>query len=176
MPRWRSSLDLRPQAAWLHPIARPLGGVAIASPEGVSDSCALWQIDVGPAFLRTVPIDPREPLRGARLVRWRSEKGERKEGRTSFRFTPQQKDQKALCPPFPSPLCPPFPSPLTSRITRLFNPRRDRWKRHFRYEGPCLVGRTAVGRTTIVVLAMNHPDAVTVRRSLIEEGLFPTKQ
>jgi hypothetical protein len=36
-----------------------------------------------------------------------------------------------------------------------------------------LVARTAVGRTTIVVLAMNHPDAVAVRRSLIAEGLFP---
>ena len=36
-------------------------------------------------------------------------------------------------------------------------------------------GGRVVGRTTIVVLAMNHPDAVAVRQSLIEEGLFPTK-
>ena len=65
--------------------------------------------------------------------------------------------------------------PLTGRITRLFNPRRDKWTRHFRWEGPLLVGKTSVGRTTIVVLAMNHPDAVAVRQSLTEEGLFPTK-
>jgi hypothetical protein len=65
--------------------------------------------------------------------------------------------------------------PLTGRITRLFNPRRDKWSRHFRWEGPYLVGKTSVGRTTIVVLAMNHPDAVAVRQSLTEEGLFPPK-
>ncbi len=65
--------------------------------------------------------------------------------------------------------------PQTRRITRLFNPRRDKWKRHFRWEGSHLVGKTAVGRTTIVVLAMNHPDAVAVRQSLIEEGLSPTR-
>ena len=35
-----------------------------------------------------------------------------------------------------------------------------------------LVGKTAVSRTTIAVLAINHPDAVAVRQSLIEEGLF----
>jgi hypothetical protein len=40
-------------------------------------------------------------------------------------------------------------------------------------DGPYLIGQTAVGRTTIVVLAMNHPDVIRVRRSLIEEGLFP---
>jgi hypothetical protein len=65
--------------------------------------------------------------------------------------------------------------PLTGRITRLFNPRRDKWSRHFRWEGPYLVGKTSVGRTTIVVLAMKHPDAVAVRQSLTEEGLFPPK-
>lgn len=45
---------------------------------------------------------------------------------------------------------------LTGRITRLFNPRRDKWTRHFRWEGPYPVGKTSVGRTTIVVLAMNR--------------------
>ncbi len=66
--------------------------------------------------------------------------------------------------------------PLTRRITKLFNPRRHKWNRHFRWDGPYLRGRTAIGRTTIVVLAMNHPDVVRVRRSLIEEGLFPQRE
>src|SRR5262245_26191694 len=65
--------------------------------------------------------------------------------------------------------------PLTRRITRLFNPRRDKWERHFQWDGPYLLGKTAVGRTTIVVLAMNHPDAVAVRQSLNEENLFPSR-
>jgi hypothetical protein len=63
--------------------------------------------------------------------------------------------------------------PLTRKITKLFNPRRHEWNRHFRWNGPYLIGRTAIGRTSIVVLAMNDPDVVRVRRSLIEEGLFP---
>ncbi len=63
--------------------------------------------------------------------------------------------------------------PLTRKLTRLFNPRRHKWDRHFRLDGPYLVGRTAVGRTTIVVLAMNDPDAVTARQELIEEGVYP---
>jgi hypothetical protein len=63
--------------------------------------------------------------------------------------------------------------PLTRKLTRLFNPRRHKWERHFRWEGPYLVGRTAVGRVTVAVLAMNHPSAVEVRAALIEEGIFP---
>jgi hypothetical protein len=47
------------------------------------------------------------------------------------------------------------------------------WDRHFRWDGADLIGRTAVGRTTIAVLAMNDPDVIKVRRSLIEAGLFP---
>jgi hypothetical protein len=63
--------------------------------------------------------------------------------------------------------------PETGRLTRLFNPRRQRWSAHFSRDGPLLVGKTAVGRTTIRVLNMNHPEAVGLRRLLIEAGLFP---
>src|SRR5439155_23026889 len=42
--------------------------------------------------------------------------------------------------------------PRTKRLTRLFNPRRQKWERHFRWDGPFVRGRTAVGRTTVVVL------------------------
>jgi hypothetical protein len=63
--------------------------------------------------------------------------------------------------------------PQSGRLGRLFNPRRDRWARHFAWAGPILVGRTATARATIAVLAINEPDAVTVRAALIEEGIFP---
>jgi hypothetical protein len=63
--------------------------------------------------------------------------------------------------------------PLTRKLTKLFNPRRHRWDRHFLWNGPELRGRTAIGRTTIIVLVMNHRDVIAVRRSLIEERLFP---
>jgi hypothetical protein len=62
--------------------------------------------------------------------------------------------------------------PRTRRLTKLFHPRRHKWERHFRWDGPYLVGRTAVGRVTIAVLAMNAPEVVAVRDALIDEGLF----
>jgi hypothetical protein len=61
--------------------------------------------------------------------------------------------------------------PQTEKVTRLFHPRRDRWRDHFRWEGAILVGRTAVGRTTIEVLRINRDDAVAVRQSLWEEAV-----
>ena len=62
--------------------------------------------------------------------------------------------------------------PRTRKITRLFHPRRDRWQDHFRWDGPLLEGRTAVGRTTIEVLRINRQDATAVRQSLLEEGVI----
>jgi hypothetical protein len=61
----------------------------------------------------------------------------------------------------------------TRNLTKLFNPRRHKWERHFRWNGPYLSGRTPVGRATVAVLAMNDPDLVAVRASLIGEELFP---
>jgi hypothetical protein len=63
--------------------------------------------------------------------------------------------------------------PVTGSLTRLFHPRRDDWQEHFTWQGAELLGQTAVGRATIAILAINHPDVVAVRRSLIAEGVFP---
>ena len=63
--------------------------------------------------------------------------------------------------------------PRTRKLTPLFHPRRHKWSRHFRWVGPEMVGRTSIGRVTIVVLALNAPEYVEVRAALIEEGRFP---
>lgn len=63
--------------------------------------------------------------------------------------------------------------PETGEIVRLFHPRTDRWEEHFEWDGPALRGKTPIGRATIQVLAINHPDAVAVREALILEGVFP---
>ncbi len=62
--------------------------------------------------------------------------------------------------------------PQTGKTVRLFHPRRQRWRRHFRLDGPFIIGRTASGRATVTVLALNHPDRVDLRRELIAAGLF----
>jgi len=63
--------------------------------------------------------------------------------------------------------------PKTKRIVRLFNPRRHSWHRHFHWDGPLLVGRTAIGRATILVLEINLDYRVDLRQELIDEGVFP---
>jgi hypothetical protein len=65
---------------------------------------------------------------------------------------------------------------ITQLVVRLFNPRRDRWPEHFRWRGPRLLGLTPIGRVTIRLLAINHPDAMALRRLLILDGTFPPRE
>jgi hypothetical protein len=45
--------------------------------------------------------------------------------------------------------------PETGEIVPLFNPREHIWEEHFRWSEATIIGRTAIGRTTIRVLTMN---------------------
>ena len=62
---------------------------------------------------------------------------------------------------------------VTCHVVRLFNPRRDRWSRHFAWRGAVMIGKTAIGRVTVEVLGINKPARVSLRASLIDEGRFP---
>jgi hypothetical protein len=44
---------------------------------------------------------------------------------------------------------------------------------HFAWNRPYLVGKTAIGKVTIEVLAINLRYRVAIRTALIEEGVFP---
>ena len=59
--------------------------------------------------------------------------------------------------------------PDTGQLVRLFHPRKDFWTEHFAFDGPHIVGRTAVGRATVHVLAMNAPDLLLLRLELLSE-------
>jgi len=63
--------------------------------------------------------------------------------------------------------------PTTRKVTRLINPRRQRWARHFYFNGPMIIGRTQCGRATVAVLALNARDRVELRAELIASGEFP---
>ena len=60
----------------------------------------------------------------------------------------------------------------SGELTRLFNPRGDNWRSHFRWDGFHLVGLTAIGRTTIHVLGINEAQHVSAREALFDEGAF----
>jgi len=64
--------------------------------------------------------------------------------------------------------------PLSRRLTKLFHPRQHRWSFHFEWDGPLLVGLTAIGRTTIRVLNINDDLRVWLRSELIRESRFPS--
>ena len=63
--------------------------------------------------------------------------------------------------------------PQSGQMTRLFHPRFDDWSEHFAWHAATLQGLTAIGRTTIDVLAINLDHRVVHRQTLIEEGVFP---
>lgn len=65
--------------------------------------------------------------------------------------------------------------PLTNHLVRLFDPRRQRWSRHFRWnaDGALIIGCTACGRATAIALNLNNMVAVTVRRNWIAAGWHP---
>jgi hypothetical protein len=63
--------------------------------------------------------------------------------------------------------------PDTGAVVSLFHPRREAWADHFLLRGALILGRTAMGRATVAVLAMNARPRLDVRRALIEEGLYP---
>jgi hypothetical protein len=60
-------------------------------------------------------------------------------------------------------------------MVRLFNPRTDRCNDHFEWTGADVAGRTAIGRSTVHVLAINDPDFLAMREALIQEGAFPAE-
>jgi hypothetical protein len=63
--------------------------------------------------------------------------------------------------------------PETGQIIRLFHPRRDCWDDHFEWRGVELSGKTDVGRVTIIVLEINHPQTLAMREAFEREGVFP---
>jgi HNH endonuclease len=61
--------------------------------------------------------------------------------------------------------------PKTGSLVKLFNPRQHKWSHHFRWDGPILIGRTGIGRVTIVVLQINQRERIGLRSLLMQEGI-----
>jgi hypothetical protein len=59
--------------------------------------------------------------------------------------------------------------PDSDDIVPLFNPRKQVWNEHFAFDGPRIIGKTPIGRTTVEVLKMNNDEALSVRENLIRE-------
>ena len=68
--------------------------------------------------------------------------------------------------------------PLTGEVTRLFDPRHQRWSEHFTWTTPGdeIVGLTAMGRATVVALRLNRPFLAQARRIWVRIGEHPPKE
>ena len=51
----------------------------------------------------------------------------------------------------------------TSKLTRLFHPRKDNWKDHFVRRAGEIIGVTAIGRVTVALLRMNQDGRLELR-------------
>jgi hypothetical protein len=63
--------------------------------------------------------------------------------------------------------------PDSNATVPLFNPRRDRWAEHFRWDNYRLFGETAIGRATVFALDLNHSRRLLIREAEELFGLFP---
>jgi hypothetical protein len=67
--------------------------------------------------------------------------------------------------------------PGTGRAVPLFDPRHQSWAEHFAWsaDGTRILGRTAIGRATVVALQLNNFIAVMVRRCWAAAGWHPPR-
>src|SRR5262249_47521922 len=68
--------------------------------------------------------------------------------------------------------------PKTGRRICLFNPRRQDWFKHFRWDntGTHIIGITAAGRATVEALQLNNDLSVSARLFWILNGLRPPSE
>jgi hypothetical protein len=64
--------------------------------------------------------------------------------------------------------------PLTTETVKIFNPRKQPWESHFRWEDVQIVGLTAQGRATIAALRMNRPIILAIRQEEAILGRHPS--
>ena len=63
--------------------------------------------------------------------------------------------------------------PQSVEETAIYNPRRERWSDHFRWEGVRVIGQTATGRATVAALDMNRPLILSIRQEEANQGRHP---
>lgn len=66
-------------------------------------------------------------------------------------------------------------SSLSQRLIRFFNPRKDKWSKHFRLNEAVIEPLTKIGGVTAAILGFNENDRILERRGLIEIKHYPSE-
>lgn len=64
----------------------------------------------------------------------------------------------------------------TNKTVALFNPRKQNWYEHFKWENERIIGKTACGRATVKALKLNNEIILPVRKRWIEANWFPPRE
>lgn len=64
-------------------------------------------------------------------------------------------------------------SPQTGELVRFFNPRNDRWNKHFRLSGAEIMPISDIGEATVRILKINSEDRLLERQMLINLSCYP---
>jgi hypothetical protein len=65
-------------------------------------------------------------------------------------------------------------NPASGRTVRLFNPRTDGWREHFRLVGSRIEWRTVTGEVTVRLLKLNDIHRIQEREALRANGKYPS--
>ncbi|MEZ4729134.1 MAG: HNH endonuclease signature motif containing protein [Caldilineaceae bacterium] len=68
--------------------------------------------------------------------------------------------------------------PLTTERVQLFHPRQQNWYEHFRWseDGITIVGRSAIGRATVIALKLNNEHLTRARYRWVLAGWHPPQE
>lgn len=66
-------------------------------------------------------------------------------------------------------------SPQTGKLVRFFNPRNDRWNKHFRLSGAKIMSLSDIGEATVRILKINSEDRLLERQILINLRCYPSE-
>ncbi len=61
----------------------------------------------------------------------------------------------------------------TGALVRFFNPRTDRWREHFQFNGSLIQPRTEIGEAKVRILRFNDGERIIERDELRRIGRFP---
>ncbi len=65
--------------------------------------------------------------------------------------------------------------PGRNELVRFYNPRSDRWRNHFRFNGLIIEPLSEIAEATIRILQMNHDDHILERQILRKRGRYPSE-
>jgi hypothetical protein len=61
---------------------------------------------------------------------------------------------------------------VTNQLVPFYNPRTQGWETYFEKVDTRITGKNPIGRATVFIFQVNHPDQINIRRDLIELGLW----